>query len=203
MESSEELKRQYIEAMGDGLGSVFWTLHLHVSDLYLVWRQYEQLFAENEETVVLLNESAPTFFGVIQGQLWDSVMIGISRLTDPAKTFKSQNLTILALPALISDANLRRDVQILCDVALNDAEFARTHRNKRIAHNDLDYVIDRAAHPLPAATRVKIKASLDSICSVLNALNGRYKERTCFYDDVIFNGGAGSLVHRLRRTTKQ
>lgn len=204
MVSAEEVRRQCIEAMGDKLGTMYCELNDHLLDLCLVWKQYEQLFAVDEETVSLLNDSAPMFFGVVQAQLWDSVMLGISRLTDRPVSAGKQTLSIQAIPPLIPDKDLgvRLQIENAIATALKDAEFARTHRNKRIAHNDLVHIQDRTANPLPAASRQKIKAGLDSICAVLEVINGHYRESTMLYDDMIFDGGAGRLVSLLRMSVK-
>lgn len=194
MVSHDEIRAQYVEAMGADLGVMYCDLNDHLLDLWLVWKQYEQLFAVDQETVMLLNKSAPTFFGVIQAQLWDSVILGISRLTDSPEMRHNKNLSIEAVLPLVKEDALRATLSGLCSQANYDAEFARKHRHKRIAHNDLAHIRDKAAHPLPGASREKIKKSLESIRAVLEALNGHYRESTMLYDDMIFDGGAGRLV---------
>lgn len=198
MLSNADVRAQCIAAMGSELGAMYCDLNDHLLDLCLVWKQFEQLFAVDEETVRLLNESAPTFFGVVQAQLWDSVMLGISRLTDPPISAGKNTLSIRSLPGLINDAAAKLQVENAIAKALSDAEFSRIHRNKRIAHNDLVHIQNRAANPLPAANRQKIKAGLDSICAVLEVLNGHYRKTNMLYDDIIFDGGSGSLVALLR-----
>lgn len=187
-----------IQDMGAELGAMYCDLNDHLLDIILIWKQYEQLFGTDEETVRLLNKAAPTFFGVVQAQCWDSVILGISRLTDPPVSAGCKTLSIRSIPPLITDSGVREKVENAIATALNDAEFTRMHRNKRIAHNDLVHIQGRNANPLPAATRLKIKACLDSICSVLEVLNGHYRESTMLYDDFIYDGGAGSVVCLLR-----
>jgi len=174
-------------------------LNDHFLDVLLSWRQYEQLFAVDQETVDLLNGIAPTFFGVIQSHLWDSVMLGISRLTDRPTSFGNRTLSIQALPDLIDDAQVKSQANSALVQALAAAEFARAHRNKRIAHKDLVHVQDKAGNPLPGASREKINAALDSIRTVLEILNGHYRKSTMLYDDMIFDGGSGCLVALLKK----
>lgn len=200
MISVEEKKAQCIEAMGLELGAMYSDLNDHLLEVLLAWRQYEQLFAVDEETVQLLNKSAPAFFGVVQAQLWDSVMLGISRLTDRPVSFGNKTLSIQALPEMIDDAEVKSAVEIAIAKALSDADFARTHRNKRIAHNDLVHVQDRAGNALPGASREKIRAGLKSIIGVLEILNGHYRESTMLYDDMISDAGAARLVAILRKS---
>ncbi len=198
MISADEKRTQCISAMGSDLGAMYCDLNDHLLDILLLWKQYELLFGVDLETVQLLNDSAPTFFGILQAQLWDGVMLGISRLTDPPLSGGKKTLSIKAIPPLVSDLNVRAMVDAAIGKALADAEFTRTHRNKRIAHNDLVHIQDRTANPLPPASRQKIKAGLDSICAVLEVLNGHYRKSTMFYDDIIYDGGAGSVVSLLR-----
>ena len=198
MLSEDEIRRQCIEAMGHELGNMYRDLNNHLLDILLSWRQYEQLFAVDEETVELLNDSAPAFFGVVQSLLWDSVMLGISRLTDRPESFGNKTLSIQALSGLIDDERVRGKVDTAVAKALSESTFARTHRNKRIAHNDLVHVQDRAGNALPVASREKIRVGLKSIITVLEILNGHYRESTMLYDDMISDGGAVRLVSLLR-----
>ena len=199
MISAQEKRCQCIQDMGTELGAMYCDLNDHLLDILLSWRQYEQLFAVDQETVQLLNNSAPAFFGVIQAQLWDSVMLGISRLTDRPVSFGNKTLSIRALPDLIADPQVKAAVENAVGQALSDAEFARAHRNKRIAHNDLVQVQNSAGNALPSASRAKIEAGLKSIIVVLEILNGHYRESTMLYDDMISDGGAARLVSLLRK----
>ncbi|MCO7039544.1 hypothetical protein NAG83_23865 [Pseudomonas carnis] len=198
MISAEEKRCLCIQEMGAELGAMYCDLNDHLLDILLIWRQYEQLFAVDEKTVHLLNATAPAFFGVIQAQLWDSVMLGISRLTDRPVSFGNKTLSIQALPELVDDSNVRDKVEIAVTKALSDADFARSHRNKRIAHNDLVHVQNRAGNALPGASREKIREGLQSIIAVLEILNGHYRESTMLYEDMISDGGAARLVAVLR-----
>lgn len=183
--------------MGTQLGAMYYDLNDQVLETLLLWKQYEQLFCVDQATVQVLNDSAPTFFGVVQAQFWDAVMLGISRLTDPAMTAGKSNLSISAIPPIISDPQVRARVESAVATALVDAEFAREHRNKRIAHNDLVQIQGLAASPLSPASRQKIEAGLSSICAVLEILNGHYRQSVMMYDDLIFGGGSGSVVRLL------
>jgi hypothetical protein len=196
--SAAEKREICIQDMGPELGAMYCDLNDHLLDIILLWKQYEQLFGADEATVRLLNGAAPLFFSVVQAQLWDSVMLGISRLTDPPLSAGKKTLSIRALPPLISDGGVRSKVEAAIHAAINAAEFARAHRNKRIAHNDLVHIMDRAANPLPAANRQSFKVCLNLICEVLELINGHYRESTMLYDDMIYNGGAGSLIYFLR-----
>lgn len=196
--SEDERRGRCIKGMGDPLGAMYCDLNDHLMDVLLLWEQFEQLFGADEETVQVLNSAAPTFFGVVQAQFLDSVMLGISRLTDSPVNSCQKNLSIRSIPPLVSDLNLRDQVDGAIQIALADTKFARDHRNKRIAHTDLLHVQGCAAKRLPPANRQKIKAGLESICAVLEILNGHYLQSEFAYDTLIYGGGAGSVVALLR-----
>lgn len=196
--TSEEVLALNIESMGEPLGRAFWHLNQQILQLHLVWEQYKQLYGESEETVHLLNDTAGLFFMVVQDSLWDTVLLGICKLTDPAQTFRSQNLTILSLPPLIADRDLSERVSELCDEAVLKAKFARNHRNKRIAHQDKTHLFDREAQPLGGVSRILVKEMLQAITAVMNAINGFYFDSTMFYDDIVTRGDAAWLVQKLK-----
>ncbi len=146
--SKDELRAEYISSMGEELGASFYELYRRLVELHMLWQQYRQLFGDDTETVNLLNRAAGLFFKIVQDELWDSVLLGISRMTDRPGTGKNRNLTIQSLPPMITDLALRAELQSLCEKALDLAEFAREHRNKRIAHQDHNYLSNRGSDPL-------------------------------------------------------
>ncbi|WP_256579606.1 hypothetical protein [Pseudomonas sp. NC02] len=199
--NSEEVLAHHVETMGESLGTAFWHLNQQVLELHLVWEQYTQLFGEGEDTVKMLNETAGLFFMVVQDALWDSVLLGVSKLTDPAQTGKNKNLSIQSLPDLIADDTLRGRVSDLCEEALVKATHARDHRNKRIAHQDQQYFYDRAARPLGGVSRALVKEMLHAITAVMNEINVFYADSTMFYDSISCGGDAAWLVHKLKTMT--
>ena len=61
------------------------------------------------------------------------------------------------------------------NAAVEAAEFARSHRNKRISHKDLDYVISR--NELPSATLERIRKALEAVHAVLQTVNVKYRQK--------------------------
>jgi len=197
--SLEEIREGYISAMGHELGASFHELSRKLIELHVVWQQYRQLFGEGPETVHLLNRTSGLFFKIVQDELWDSVLLGISRMTDPPQTGKRKNLTVQSLPALIDDSTLRSEIQALCDKALTSAAFAREHRNKRIAHQDHDYLSKRSSNPLNGVSRASMEEMLAALRSVLNRLNNYFRDSTILYEDFVDESGARLLIHKLKK----
>jgi hypothetical protein len=197
--SQDEIKDLYIAAMGEEIGSTFHPLYVELVELHIVWQQYQQLFGNDSETVDLLNRTAGLFFKIVQDELWDSVLLGISRFTDPPSTGAKKNLTIQSLPPLIKDEQLKADVDALCAAAITQAAFAREHRNKRIAHQDHGYSISRSAHPLHGISRELVESMLAALRAVLNRLDLHFRDTTVLYERFIDDSGARLLVHKLKR----
>ncbi|GGI53301.1 AbiU2 domain-containing protein [Oxalicibacterium solurbis] len=198
-QSMDEVHANYVTLMGDDLGTAFAALHRKLIELHMVWQQYQQLFGTNQGTVELLNRTAGLFFKITQDEIWDSVLLGISRMTDPPETRGKKNLTIHSLPALIKDPALKQELETLCEAALEQAAFAREHRNKRIAHQDHGYATDRAAHALNGISRERVKSTLAAIGKVMNRLNLHFKDSTTLYDEFIDDSGARVLISKLRK----
>lgn len=197
--SMDEVRSEYISSMGQELGASFYELCRKLVELHVLWQQYRQLFGGDPDNVHLLNRTSGLFFKIVQDELWDSVLLGVSRMTDPPTTGKKKNLTIQSLPPLISDTGLRGEVQNLCDKALVAAEFAREHRNKRIAHQDHDYLRNQSPDPLSGISRKLIEEMLATLRAVLNRLELHFRDSTVIYEDFVDESGARLLVHKLRK----
>ncbi|MEN0104992.1 MAG: hypothetical protein AAGC84_01055 [Pseudomonas sp.] len=195
----DQIEEAYLAAMGEELGSAFYPLYVDLVELHVVWQQYRQLFGADAETVQVLNRTAGLFFKIVQDELWDSVLLGISRFTDPSGNGSRKNLTIQTLPALIKDSELRLEVESLCVAAVAQAAFAREHRNKRIAHQDHGYSISRSSHPLSGISRELVESMLASLRAVLNRLDLYFRDNTVFYEDFVDESGARVLVHKLQQ----
>ena len=199
MRSMDEIRTDYISSMGEELGSSFYELYRKLVELHIIWQQYRQLFGDDTETVHLLNRTAGLFFKIVQDELWDSVLLGVSRMTDPPATGKNKNLTIQSLPPLITDLALRTEVQSLCDKAFKSADFAREHRNKRIAHQDYNYLSNRDSAPLSGISRALVEQMLTALRAVLNRIDLHFRESIVMYEDFVDESGARLLVQKLRK----
>lgn len=197
--SMDEVRSEYISSMGQELGASFYELYRKLVELHVLWQQYRQLFGGDPDTVHLLNRTSGLFFKIVQDELWDSVLLGVSRMTDPPTTGKKKNLTIQSLPPLISDTGLQGEVQNLCDKSLVAAEFAREHRNKRIAHQDHDYLSNRNSDPLNGISRASVEKMLAALRAVLNRLDLHFRDSEFMYEDFVDESGARLLVQKLRR----
>src|SRR6266567_1507651 len=101
--SPEEVKEQYLSAMGVELGPLYHYLNNECTILHLDWAEFKELFATSQDRIELLNESAPGFFSNFQGILWEMVLLRIARLMDPASSGGKgkENASLAALERLV------------------------------------------------------------------------------------------------------
>jgi hypothetical protein len=168
--------------------------------LHFDWLEYTELFGTKPERIVLLNEVAPQFFRLLQDRLWEMTLLHLARLTDPQKSMGKDdktNLSIKALPDLITDAKLKEQVAKLVDEAVKSTEFARDWRNRLIGHRDLKLALQQPTTPLVEASREDVKKALKAIAAVLNALAAHYSGSATAFDFGGPLGGAISLLHVL------
>ena len=195
--TAEQAKAEYIEAMGETLGPQFYALWQEVAWLHIKWNEYVELFGKKPSRIELLNRAASHFFGIVQDLLWEETILHIARLTDPPKHGKHEHLTIKALPILVDDVGLKEIVQNLIALAIAKAEFCRQWRDRRIAHSELRLAIDEGVKPLPPASRRDVREAIGSIDDVLNAVTSHYLDSTTHFDVVQQANGAEALLYVL------
>ncbi len=205
--TAEEVRDQHIRDMGPELGTVYNVLYNDVSWLHAKWEQYRRLFAKSERRIELLNETAGYLFRIIQDTVFEDVVLGLARLTDPIRTGRGQkqqqNLTLQRLPSLVSDTQLRLELTVLVKAALDACSTPRAWRNKRLAHRDLDVALATVGDPLEGISRAAIEAGLAAFRTLLNRLERYYWDSETYYHMVITNiGDADSLVYYLSKGLK-
>ena len=159
----------YKEHMGKEFGTVFYKLN-NVWTYALVKSQEFRLLYSNIENLGLINVIGGRFFASIQDVLYDDILLQLTRITDNPKTKGRKNLTIQILPGYLEDEKSKRKVTGLVKQVLNDTEFAKNWRNRRIAHMDYSHHMDPKSNPLNTASLAKVQKALDSIHAVLNEI---------------------------------
>jgi hypothetical protein len=162
-QSADEIKNEAITKMGQALGEQYSALWQEVALLHVNWDEYVELFGTKPTRIELLNQAAPSFFRMIQDELWDTTLLGIARITDPPATAGKANLTVQNLPGLIGDVKTKGVVDELVKTLLKETEFCRDWRNRRIAHRDLNIALAQPAAPLKDASRAQVN-SFQSAC---------------------------------------
>jgi hypothetical protein len=185
--------------MSPQLAEVYKELIKDVNWLYFKWNIYLQLYAD-QENVKLLNNTAPTYFSVCQEMMQDDTLLAIGRLTDPAQTGSKTNLSLQQLVDTINEVAypvLRSEVMDVLTAAKPKFEVARDHRNRRIAHIDLETRLNKHPQPLSDATKHIIEEALEAIAQALNTVERHFDTKTEFSEQIVPNDGK-TLLHWLR-----
>lgn len=168
--------------------------------LWIDWTLYQQLFG-SEERVALLNDSGGHLFHVLQQSMLDRFLLGLTRLTDPAKMGKNANLS---LAALVEEVDHQPELQdrLAHQLGLLDKSVAalREHRNKRVAHADLAALTDPEA-ALQGYKITDIEGALNQVAEFLNSYELQSNDSQTAYDQCILPMGHDG--ERLVRCLKQ
>ena len=129
---------------------------------------YEVLF-ENDESVTLMNKTAPSFFSNLNMILHNYILLEFSKITDPAATKGGkENFTV---DNLVASIGWPRDVRDkLTDLSLRATDF-RNHilsaRHKLIAHTDKQaFLAEMTLGAFPKGEDEKFLKTLSEICDI-------------------------------------
>ena len=204
---SSNIKDQYIDELGLDVGDAFYQLHRNWIETSVQFEEYRILFDE-KGNIDLLNAIGSQVFRIIQFVMQDSLILHITRLTDQPGTGKKRNLSLrMILQLLKKDQNIPRperfrdqewikDLEELVTKAEDKSEYARRHRNWRIAHLDFDTV--KGEKPLRPLDIEEVKQIIDSIFWVIRYVHSGMFPNTDLLDTVSYQSGAGHFMAQER-----
>lgn len=196
--SPEEIRQENIRQFGQNLGLLYTILLNEVSWLKVRWKQYQELFGTNPERIDILNEVAGLFFRIIQDGLLEDTLLHICRITDPPESAGAENLTIRRLPDLIEDEDFNEEIAGLVDNLVQETQFARDWRNRRLAHSDLALAMEEGARPLEGVSRERINKTIGSLHQLLHRLSVQYSRQELSMEVITPADDALSLLYVLR-----
>jgi hypothetical protein len=197
MATAEEMKAASVGKMGEALGGLYHALWQSLAHLYGNWNEYAELFGTKPSRIGLMNRAASSFFGMLQNELWNLTLLHMARLTDSPRSVGRPNLSIRALPDLITDATLKAEVEGLVALALTQTEFCRDWRNRLLAHADLDLALEVPSRPLSDASRRHVNDGLAALTNVLNVLDKHFNDSETQFHFHSPVGGALELLYTL------
>src|SRR5687768_11649599 len=103
---SAEVRRDHIERMPAGVGSVYDLLWRETVFLSWTWELFVRLFTEKgagKNGARLMNETSPLFFRHTSTLLGREVQLGLARVTDPARQRRFENVSIARLLEALDD----------------------------------------------------------------------------------------------------
>ncbi len=80
----EQVRDAKLAAIPAPLGELHHTLYNEVAWLHLKWQDFRTLFGGTEQTIELLNQTAPSFFHHLQRTLWEDVLLHFVQTHRPA-----------------------------------------------------------------------------------------------------------------------
>jgi len=165
-----------------------------LSDL---WEQYRTLFLTSATRVTRLNEHARWFFASVQRAFLNQLILGISKITDPAKSGSRRNVSLLALledPRLAEKPKLSSSLVAQIDEVTRAAASIRSHRNKTVAH--LDHAVAFGYDPLPQVTLDQIGSSIALVQQIHHLYGTELLDSDAYYR-IHASGSAEQLLETL------
>jgi hypothetical protein len=192
--SAEEIVEDNVAAMGEEPGRQFSALWQELADIHSKWGEFIELFSKSEARIDLLNSAAPSFFGMLQNEMWENILLHLARLTDKPKSLGKANLTVQNFPEMITDSAVRAKVEGLIEVAVQRTEFCRDWRNRVIAHQDLDLALDRPSALLKTGSKLDVDAALEALVNIMDEVSVHFTKSGIGFDAVSPPGGAFELL---------
>ncbi|WP_065204318.1 AbiU2 domain-containing protein [Shewanella woodyi] len=183
---------------------IFEKLKAEVNNLHFHWMIYRQVFAQGPEEIELLNENGAYFFHITQYLFLDNVSLAFSKLTDPNRQGKNENLSLKQLIVKANEAEkpeLVNELKEKFNRLKNSCENFRKLRNKRIAHADLEHAIGTNKELLPGISRQYIEDALALLRDFMNTFELVINDSQTLYEELILKPGYGGDV--LMRSLKK
>lgn len=190
------------------INEVYRALFQEVCHLHRKWGVFRHLYVSGQEIVDLLNAAGGDYFGITQTLLAHDIVLTIARLTDRKQSAGRENLCLEQLIHSVDSSQhsqLRQNIEQIYFQTKPKFAFAKTYRNKLIAHYDFTVKLARSPEP-PIPTTIDIEDGLEGIRDVMNAIPqyfvGLEIATVNYYDLVTRPGGENRLIARLRAVEK-
>lgn len=183
------------------INEIYGQLKTEITWLHGRWIVYRQLFGTSEKRIDLLNECASSFFYILQDVLIGEVQVSLSKLTDPARTGRFENLSLEQLQTRLEtngEAYLAKKNREILDELHIQCEPFRTWRNKRLAHLDLSTAMRSSPNPLPGISLEMIENALQLVRTYMNQIEQHYNDSEYGYEHFLMQSDGDALVAMLR-----
>jgi len=188
------------QAFPKSLRDIFEGLWQEVASLHANWDLYFDLYCDLEN-IEILNASVPAVFQLIEENLRASMTVSFGRLTDPSCTGKTRdNLSLARLVESLPDhcdENFCRAAEQRLAAVKDKCTPMTTHRNRRVAHNDLATAINYHENPLPGIGQSRIIEALAMIANLMNMIELHFENGETAYSHGIQRGTGKDLVFLL------
>ena len=167
--SSEQRENDFERVFGPELGAKYYVLDSQVTYAHMNWAMISEL-VKDQERRSLLQSTGGHFFIETHRVFANDVILRLSRLTDPARQGKQENLSLYALLGDISDPTLKSEIKNLIENAKAIIAPLKEHRHKRIAHFDLQVALKDPSFSLQPISNQSVDEALAAVGDVLEQL---------------------------------
>lgn len=176
-------------------------LKQHLLPCFHDLNEFDVLFPENELQLEMYNEIASNFFILLNKMYFDKFILSISRLLDPAKQFKNENLSIFQLIEIANATNYPKTEELkkAIDEIKLEAEDILKLRSKFIAHRDLSHSVNNDLTVAPIDFE-KIKELYNKMAKCLNEIEIHLELKQTFFSYIRDMYGATALVRNLKNS---
>lgn len=183
--------------MGPELGPAYEVLSYDVTLAFANRSLYEQLYGRPER-VEVLRDVAGGFFVLLRNTLLLDIVLQVARLVDRTETGGKPNLTLQSLPALVSDPELRLEIDDLVGSACDACVSAVDWRNRRLAHRDRPIALGMTEAALPGVTLPEIDKALAIFATLLNRIEAHFENGATTMYESVQGISADGLFHFLK-----
>jgi hypothetical protein len=140
---------------------VFW--------LRVARHEYRELF-ENEESQILMERTAPSFFVHLNTILHNYLLLEFVKITDPATSMGQENFTVDNLIESIGwPIGVREKLRSLSDKAKTFRRRVLDARNKLLAHMDKEvFLTDTILGRFPEGEDEEFLRALEEVCNIIH-----------------------------------
>jgi len=185
---------------------IYESINNEILNLHYRWKVFRNVYAKNEEQIILINKIDSEFFGIVQEVYQDSIVLYLSRLTDKEKM--GWNNRNLSLYTFIND--IEKDIDNLTKSKMVEklkkievlVKKIRTQRSKMIAHLDYDCALNVQKAKTLGISRKDIELVLEAIRDFMNIANGYIYNSETTYDGIMNINGGEALFDFLDKNFK-
>ncbi len=174
--------------------------------LHIHWANYRSLYGKSSKRVDILNEAAGAFFANLHWILLDYVQLTLAKLGDRRQTrVRGEIKQNLVIKTMIREIKNRGDANLAADVRNADSLFGRScalireRRNTRIAHFDLETMMNERIGLATGPSREEIESALSALRNIMNLVERFYCDNETLYEFTVTEGDGNSMIAMLAR----
>ena len=186
--------------MDEHLQKILKRIKQELKHIHYRWKLYRQMFGTNPYRIELINKTSSNVFIEFQWLVIDYIVMALSKLTDPARTRRDENLSFNYLIEKVRESGKEELANVLqgdLNELVNACTKFKKIRNKRVAHNDLVTALEEEGSPLPGVNRFEIEKALEHARNIMNEVEHYFYNSKTFYQEIILplkNDGRSVLI---------